>query len=173
MAAILALLYNVKIRGLQFRGKKGFKPFIIAFVTIITTTLIPVSDAIASNKISPTDFILFSLAQLFFIASLCVAADIRDIVEDREDAIKTYPVVAGVNLTKKFILLLISISLVFFYLLFYSEVLSFKQLELLICISLLTLLLCAQLNQQHSYYYFILMIDGLILCQSVGLILIS
>jgi len=172
IAGALALFYNQNIAGINLRSKKGYKPFTIAMVSIITAVLIPVFK----KPIVEIDFQLlafYAIAQWFFISAMCIAADMRDLEEDRQDHIKTFPVSAGLNISKKIIYLLLSIQIALMVLLYACSYINIQQFEVFILSSLLSILLVFQLNTLQSYYFFVLAIDGLILSQAFGLLILS
>ena len=107
------------------------------------------------------------MSQFLFISALCIAADLRDIDEDREDKIKTFPVAAGVQISKNIIILLLILQLVLLLILYNLSYLSMYQLETFVLVSLMSMIFTHKLNATYSYYYFILGIDGLILSQSL------
>lgn len=173
VAGFIAIIYNLKIFGIQLRSIKGLKAFTIALVTIIPSIFIPIAEENIWSKIDPIELALFSFAEFFFITALCIGADIRDIQEDKEDKIKSFPVAAGIQISKKIIYLLLLIQATFFIVLYEISFLNFKQLELFLLVCLLSMLITNQLNSKKSYYYFIFVIDGLIITQSTGIYLLS
>ncbi len=172
-AGFIAIIYNLKIFGIQLRSIKGLKAFTIALVTIIPSIFIPIAEENIWSKIDPIGLALFSFAQFSFITALCIGADIRDIQEDKEDKVKSFPVVAGIQISKKFIYLLLLIQASLFIILYEISFLNFKQLELFLLVCLLSMLITNQLNSNKSYSYFIFVIDGLIMAQSTGIYLLS
>jgi 1,4-dihydroxy-2-naphthoate octaprenyltransferase len=172
IAFALAVLYNQNILGIHLRSSKGFKAFTIAMVAIITGVLIPA----AKNSFTSIPFLfllLFSLAQLCFITALCIAADMRDIEEDREDRIKTFPAAAGILTSKRLILLLFIFQLLLLFIQYNHSFITIQQLEAFFAISLLSMIFIHRLEPKNSYSYFIIGIDGLIACQSLSVILIQ
>lgn len=170
IALFIALFYNQKLFGVRLRSLKGFKPFTIAIVTIITTVIIPIADELSFKNFNLLGPVLYIAAQFFFVSALCVLADLRDINEDWEDKIKTFPVVTGIEITIKLVFVLLMLTISLQVILFQIGYISFKRFELLLIISLFTILLASQLKYQRSYFYFILLVDGLILCQSIGIL---
>lgn len=172
LAAILSLFYNQKILGIRLRSLKGFKAFTIGMVAIITGVFIPAADE-SNHLISGLFLMLFSLSQFFFISALCIAADIRDIEEDREDKIKTFPVAGGLRLSKNIITLLLILQLLFLLILFNLSYINTAQLEAFVAISLFCILFVRQLRPEKGYSYFIIAIDGIIACQALSLFLVK
>jgi len=171
-ALLLAIFYNQKILGIRLRSSKGIKALTIAMVAIITAVIIPAAKN-SFTDISLFFLLLFSLAQLAFITALCIAADIRDIGEDREDQIKTFPAAAGILISKRLIQLLFILQLVLLLILYNLSCISISQLEAFFAVSMLSIIFIHQLQPKKSYYYFIIGIDGLIACQSISVILIN
>jgi 4-hydroxybenzoate polyprenyltransferase len=170
-AGFIAINYNIQIFGFRLRSGKGLKSFTIAAVSVITAILIPVATKNNLNLFIGLDFILFTLAQFFFITSLCIAADIRDMAEDKEDAIKTFPVAAGIELSKKFILILLLLNIVLLIILNQRLFLNMQQLECLLLVSMLAMIISFQINPKNSFYYFILIIDGVIALQALSILI--
>ncbi len=171
-AILLAVFYNQKILGIRLRSSNGMKALTIAMVAIITGVIIPAAKNSFTNI--PLFFLLlFSLAQLFFITALCIAADIRDIGEDRVDQIKTFPVAAGIVISKRLIQLLFILQLVLLLILYNLSCISISQLEAFFAVSMLSMIFIHQLQTKNSYFYYIIGIDGLIACQSISVILIN
>jgi 1,4-dihydroxy-2-naphthoate octaprenyltransferase len=140
---------------------------------VITSIIIPVANPNTWQQIISLDFIVYAFSQFFFVAALCIAADMRDTEEDREDHIKTFPVVAGIELSKKLILLLLVFEIILLVILFQRSYLEVKQLESMILVSMLSMLVSYQLQSKNSYYYFVLIIDGLIAIQSCSILILQ
>lgn len=173
IAGFIAMNYNLGLFGLRLRSIKGFKAFTIALVSVITSIIIPVANPNTWQQIISLDFIVYAFSQFFFVAALCIAADMRDTEEDREDHIKTFPVVAGIELSKKLILLLLVFEIILLVILFQRSYLEVKQLESMILVSMLSMLVSYQLQSKNSYYYFVLIIDGLIAIQSCSILILQ
>jgi 4-hydroxybenzoate polyprenyltransferase len=172
LAIIISTIYNQKILGISLRSSKGFKAFTISAVAIIAGVLIPAAQNSFSNT-SIFFLILYGLAQLFFIAALCIAADIRDIEEDKEDHIKTFPVAAGLIISKNLIALLLIFQLMLIGISYNLGYLNIAKLEAFMIVSMISILFSRKLNDQKSYFYFIFGVDGLILGQSICILIIS
>ena len=173
LACLNSLFYNHKLLGVQLRVIKGLKAFVISLVSVITTVLIPCSNF---NEFSHTIFFkvtFFTLAQFLFISALCITADIRDTTEDHEDGIKTYPVILGISTSKKLVLVMLLLNILLLYIMLESDYLSFKHFEMLSTITLLSILFTNQLNTKSGYYLFVILIDGLILCQAICALLLK
>jgi 4-hydroxybenzoate polyprenyltransferase len=158
---------------MPLRSIKGIKAFAIALVVIITGMIIPSMDDLLFINNNYTSYALYLGAQLIFIASLCIAGDIRDIREDRDDKIKTFPVITGQHFSKIISSLLLICHVTVMFLLWQIEALQLNQFELFLVIDLIGIMLISRLKETDHYYYFIMMIDGLILMQAIGLLLIE
>lgn len=168
LACLISLFYNHKVMGIQLRSIKGLKAFVIGLVSVITTVLIPCANFYVFGSIIFFKVAFFTLAQFLFISALCITADIRDAAEDHEDGIKTYPVILGISTSKKLVLVMLLLNLLLLYIMLESDYLTFKHFEMLSAITLLSILFTHHLNTKSGYYLFVLLIDGLILCQSIG-----
>jgi 1,4-dihydroxy-2-naphthoate octaprenyltransferase len=172
VAIILCFCYNQKIFGIHLRSKRGLKAFTIALVIIISGVLIP-SAKYYWQEIQVQLFLIYVVAQFCFVAAFCIAADIRDIKEDKEDHIDTFPVIAGIEISKTISILLLVIQLSLLVILYSLSFFNLAQFEGFIFISLLSLHFIKQLHTKNSYYYFIIGIDGLIAAQAMSLIIFS
>ena len=173
IAFTVALCYNAPLNMMPLRSIKGIKAFAIALVIIITGMIIPSMDDLLFINNNYTCYALYLGAQLIFIASLCIAGDIRDIREDRDDKIKTFPVITGQHFSKIISSLLLICHATVMFLLWQIEALQLNQFELFLVIDLIGIMLISRLKETDHYYYFIMMIDGLILMQAIGLLLIE
>lgn len=172
IAGCIALVYNQRVFGIHLRSLKGVKAFSIALVSVITGVLIPAFKT-PFAEIHFLNLLLYAFAQLFFIAALCIAADIRDLDEDRQDNIKTFPVSAGEKISKKLILLLLCIQLIFQAILFNLAYFNLQQLEVFLVISILSMLFTSHLSPKNSYAFFVFGVDGLIACQTICMLLLN
>jgi hypothetical protein len=170
IAGILAISYNLNIFGIHLRSKKGCKALVIAIVAVISSVLIPIAN-VTWDHIDGISLLLYTIAQFLFITALCIAADMRDVTEDREDKIKTFPVAAGLTIAKKIIFLLLVLQTMLLIVSFQLGNINLHQLEAFMLVSLLTVLFIGQLHQNKSYFYFILGIDGLILLQTICILI--
>lgn len=170
IAGFIAISYNQNIFGIHLRSKKGFKAFVIAAVAVIAGVLIPIAN-LTWNKIEGFSVLLYTTAQFLFITALCIAADMRDVTEDREDNIKTFPVAAGLSVSKKIIMILLILQGTLLFIAFKLTHINLHQFEALILVSLLSILFTSQLYQHKSYFYYVLGIDGLILCQTICILI--
>lgn len=173
IASTVALCYNTPLSNMTLRSLKGTKAFAIAMVVVISGIIIPSMDDPKFTNNNYTAFALYLGAQLIFIASLCIAGDIRDIREDRVDKIKTFPVITGHHFSKKISSVLLLCHAAVMFLLWQMEALPQNQFELFLIIDLIGIMLISRLKETDHYYYFIMMIDGLILMQAIGLLLIE
>lgn len=173
IAAVIALSYNQNIIGFRLRSVKGLKSFTIALVSVITAVCIPVADYLIENTSIIFPVALYTVSQFFFIAALCIVADIRDISEDKVDKIKTFPVAAGESISKKIVMLLLSLQMVILFIVYQLDFINIQQLEMMFLIAMMSMLVSYHISIKNSYYYFILVIDGLIACQTIGLIILS
>ncbi|MBI4930937.1 MAG: hypothetical protein HY841_09260 [Bacteroidetes bacterium] len=101
------------------------------------------------------------LSRFFFLLSLAIAFNIRDIEIDRKSAVKTLPVIYGEMPAK---LLCVIFLLIFSALVFLSDYVLKIQIALLFS-SLVTVILIFNASESRSEYFYSLWMDGMILLQ--------
>jgi len=99
VAAVVSAAYSLPLlpRGWRLRDLGLYKPFILALVWAIVTVWLPAhtSDAYLLT--------LVLLRRFVFMATLCLAFDVRDIEKDRAQDIRTLPVRRGIPYTHRLI----------------------------------------------------------------------
>jgi 4-hydroxybenzoate polyprenyltransferase len=153
IALLIAMLYNIPIVFLPLRSRKGLKPFAIASVVVISGVIIPALHQTKFQSHNYAAFSLYLLAQLLFIAALCIAGDIRDRQEDREDKIQTFPVITGEHFSKKISTVLLLCHIFIMFLLWQIESILLNQFELFLFIDLIAVVLFWRLKEKDSYYH--------------------
>jgi len=167
--AILTLFYSLPVAGsknylFKLRNIPYLKIFLIAFVWSASTILLPVIQV--GGRIFETQVILLFSERFFFIFSITIPFDIRDMQSDRNAGIKTIPLLINQNkaLAISYLSLFISLIISFFH---YRMQNNWFIIEAL-CISTITTYLFLKLQffrNLNRYYYPIL--DGTLLLQGV------
>ncbi len=170
--AVLSLGYVLPIlgKGQRLRDVGLLKIFLIAFVWSVITVVLPFLEINNPSKNS----IFLSLAcieRMCFIFTLCIPFDIRDMDWDSRTNVKTIPLSIGSKNAKTvgYFALIISISMS--YLLLNNGNYNKIQFLGLVIVYLLTALTLLKTDKNRSDYFFYGGIDGLILGQSIILIL--
>lgn len=157
-AGILSLFYFLP--PFTLRRLPVFKIFLIAFVWVFTSTLIPLlynDSTFIMFKNVKKDEIAYMIAQFFFIAALCVPFDIRDVENDRQNSINTLPVHFGLSRAKT-----IGIILFLIYMVLAQDT---KQAITYFITGTLGIVLLLYASQHQHRYYFSVLVDGLIILQ--------
>lgn len=152
--AALSLLYFLP--PLQLRRYGLFKPFIIAFVFVATSILLPLYRGLN------WELFIYAVGQFCFIAALCVLFDVKDLQHDRSLNLKTLPIMLGLKKTKYFCSALIGLYIV-------TAMLNSQNMTITgyACVSILSFLLIVFLKTERNPYYYFYLVDGLILLQYV------
>ncbi len=155
--SIISILYFLP--PIQLKKYGIFKPFLIGSVFVFIAILIPLNFKLS------TQIIFYTIAQWVFITALCVLFDVRDMEADKEKKINTIPILVGIKNTKIIVISLFCIYLVFSLILKNNE-LIFSAL-FIFCLSIVIILAC---NVKRNNYFYLLVVDGLILLQFILLI---
>lgn len=170
---ILTLFYSfpVYIKGRRLFRLREFpfvKIFIISFVWSATCIVLPI---IQSNvKVDILQLMLFILERFLFVFAITIPFDIRDMESDKQNKLKTLPLLVGA----KRALQSANVALVLFIVICTLHYMNTKQLHLLIAFGLSGLSTLFALNKQsiqqrHHYHYGVL--DGTMLLQGVLVLL--
>lgn len=167
--AILTFFYSFPVLVkrnyfLRLREVPYLKIFLIAFVWSATTTLLPVIDA--DSKIGETHVILLFVERFFFVFSIAIPFDIRDMQTDSDAGIKTIPIL--INQNKALLLSYFSLTVSFLISLFHYRMQNNWFIIEALSISLLITYLFLKLKfirNLSRYYYHIL--DGTVFLQGV------
>lgn len=170
--SILSLGYVLPIlgKGRRLRDVGLLKIFLIAFVWSVVTVILPFLEI---NNHSKNGFLLslMCLERMSFIFSLCISFDIRDMDWDSRTNVRTIPLSIGVEKAKiiGYVALIISLSTA--YLLMNKGNYSKIQFLELVIVYLLTAFMLFKTDKNRSDYFFYGLVDGMILGQSLVIIL--
>lgn len=170
VAAVLSLAYVLPIFGrLRLRDLPYVKIFTIAFVWAFVTVILPVCELGKTINIGVS---LMFLERFLFIFALTIPFDIRDMDWDAQTNVKTIPLSIGL---KKAQYLAISCLIICVFLDFILNILDFydfKDMLILIISYLLSGIIIYLTHTNRSDYFFYGLIDGMMLLQSIVIILV-
>ena len=144
--------------------KQGYiKPFLISVIWVISCSVVPLieHDLIKANTY------WFFISQFCFVSALCFLFDIKDMETDYMNGINTYANKFGVKVTKILCLFLIAICGLTFYL-YTSDAKALISEIVTLSIASLVILFT---NEKRSDFYYYLLVDGLLIVQSMVAIL--
>lgn len=157
---LLASLYFIP--QVNFRAIPGLKAAYISLIWVFSTVVFPLMLAGNSDIISVLrSFHLFTVCQRFlFILPLCIVFNIRDMEYDKSTGVKTLPLILGINATK-----IICLVLLFLFCGFVPYPDSSNGIAL-IASAIITAVLILFASQKRNEYYYVFVIDGMILLQA-------
>ena len=165
---ILSLAYYVPLLKKENIKKSlkqlvGLKVFLIAFVWAVATVIIPHIE-LSTEPLNAQVGWLF-MERLLFIFALAMPFDIRDMQSDSTWDVRTYPVVFGVEKTKRIAVIIMSLHLLTVMIspFAYSPQLIFGY----IIIGLASITVIEQASPQRSLFFFTYANDGMMFWQSV------
>jgi len=167
----VGLLYYGLSNKLSLRNTHWLKPFVVGFVWSGVVTWFPLfySQLQTNNNIvlSLTNCMLF-INNLMFVTVLCIMFDIKDYATDYNQHLKTFVVSFGLRKTIFYILIPLTV-IGFASFLFFSSTHHFSAMQILInTIPFVLLLIVAySLQQRKSIFYYLAIIDGLLLVKAI------
>ena len=157
---VLSIFYFLP--PLQLRKYGLLKPFIITFVIICTSVILPLATTF--NKVT----LIYAVNQFFFIAALCICFDIRDVEIDALGNQKTIPIKFGITNTKYLV-----VALLLFYLATGFFVPNTYFPTTAIFVTVLSILLTIFAKPKRHYYFYLLLVDGAIIVQCLLLLFLN
>lgn len=146
--------------------KYGYiKPFLISFVWVVSCCLVPLLE----NKLLTIESCWFIAAQFFFISTLCLLFDVKDIEQDYYSGVNTYANKLGLTKTKIISLVVLSLSTISFYL--FTKNINYQLVYIANSVITAIMVLVTTENKSHLFYY--LFIDGLMLLQGLLFIVVG
>ncbi|MCC6372224.1 MAG: hypothetical protein IT236_14565 [Bacteroidia bacterium] len=173
---VAALLYYFPGRGrFNLRNVGWLKPFIIGFIWTGAVNVYPALFYYLSHgthSIFSTTVLLLFLKNFMFISILCIMFDIKDYAMDYNHQLKTFVVKAGLRYTIFYII----VPLTLLALAFMISIATIQQFNpwriILNALPFLGILLVAySLQKRKSIFYYLIIIDGLMLVKSAAGIL--
>ena len=178
---LMAFLYygvDTTYNKIVLRNIGWLKPFIIGFVWAGIVTVYPVLfynfNHSSNYEFTQIGFLLF-IKNLMFIAMLCVLFDIKDYATDSNEQLKTFVVKSGLRKTIfSFVIPMSFIGWGSFVLYGYLQHFHPIKIVLNTIPFLLLILIAYSLHKPKSIFYYLILIDGLMLakaiCGSVGMV---
>lgn len=165
-------IFSINDKRFGLRNIPGVKLFLIAAVWALSCVLLPILE-IENHQgavISLNDTILLIAKRFLFIAAITVPFDIRDLFQDKNDELKTIPVLLG----EKLALLICQGLLVAYLILLFLFTKEFDSnfFGLTLTILLAGWLIFRSKWEKNEYYYF-LWLDGTMILQFIILLLFS
>jgi 4-hydroxybenzoate polyprenyltransferase len=162
-------------KGLTLRTIGWLKPFVIAYTWSGLVTFVPVVYVCITNlancAFKESLFLLF-LNNLLFVATLCTMFDIKDYAMDYNKKIKTFVVKFGLRKTIYALLLPMCVSTYFSFLLVVANANLKPAFVAINSLPYLAITLVAlSLQQRKSIFYYLVVIDGLMLLKALVSIL--
>lgn len=160
---ILSFLYSVPL--IKWRNKKIrllevflIKTFILAFVWALATTIIPLLEE--NIEITSTFITQQVLSRMLFIFALCIPFEMRDLLKDKENNVKTLPVIFGMTVTKVTGFVVILIEIILHHLM---KEIPFASIISLDISSLIALYWIFRQEKNKNPYYYKFLVDGTML----------
>lgn len=171
MAVLYYGLVPVFFFNLNLRNTGWFKPFIIGFIWAATANLLPLILLRIESGIditeSPFWFFLF-IKNWMFCTVNAIMFDMKDYAIDSNSQLKTFVVRMGLKKTIFYVLIplliLGAISLLIFA---YSADFTLGRVLFNLVPFLLTALVAYSMNKRKNIFYYLIVIDGLILVKAV------
>lgn len=172
--AALSVCYvmPVNISGKILSGLRNipvFKNIVLASVWTLATAVLPLIDNL--TIISPADLFFIAAKRFFFIFSLTIAFDIRDVVKDSSNNLKTIPNLIGINNSKIIAILSLLIFMVITLLHRYQMHISYSLLTdfsfPLLLSAVLTGFLILFINSTRKESFYSWLMDGSMIYQFV------
>ena len=169
--SIITIAYTLPVipsrRGwVPLRSVPGIKIFVIGVVMALMTV-----DLFVKDELPPLDRWLFVVERFLLIIALTIPFDIRDVQLDRSEKVKTIPTVLGVEMAKKWCLVVLSIfgTITFLHYMF-GEHLSLSGLLVNWVTQVAAAIAIRNTDENSSSRYFSLVVEGIILLYA-GLLL--
>jgi 4-hydroxybenzoate polyprenyltransferase len=168
--AIIAVMYNLPLFSINekkfgLRNIPGVKLFLIALIWSLSVVLLPILE-LESNTILVTsrDSILLIAKRFLLVAAITVPFDIRDLFQDKNNDLKTIPVLLGEKVAYMICQGFLAAYLVMLFLFTDKFNVDFFALTLTI---ILTGWLIFKSNWKKNEYYYFFYLDGVMILQYV------
>jgi 4-hydroxybenzoate polyprenyltransferase len=159
------------LAGYRLRNVGWMKPFIIGFVWAGLVNIYPMMfyDIEHEQKYIPDIIgVLLFIKNFMFVAVLCIMFDIKDYAADHNRQLKTFVVKAGLRKTIFMILIpLCLLGLSSFVLFGVLRHFSLMRIALNVIPFLLLIMVAYSMHRRKSIFYYLIVIDGLMLVKAV------
>ena len=174
------LLVSFPVGALFYYGIKDYfnlrqigllKPFVIAWIWAGVVTFYPLmASRVEYNRSFDLELINFTLMfkNFLFISVLCILFDIKDYATDANAQLKTFIVHLGLNRTIAYVLLPLCLLGFGAFLIFgFSRDFSTEKILLNTVPFLLTMLISYSMYNKKKIFYYLIVIDGMMLVKAV------
>jgi 4-hydroxybenzoate polyprenyltransferase len=169
LLAALSMAYALplfKANGKKFglRNIPGIKLFLIATVWSLSCVVLPVLELEARRVVTVPvrDIFLLTAKRFLLVAAITVPFDIRDLFQDRSNALRTIPVILGEKKANLFCQALLLIYLILLFLFTQQFNADFVGLALT---AVLAGWLIFKSNWKRNEYYYFFYLDGVLILQ--------
>lgn len=167
---IISISYSLPVFGVPgkkfgLRNISGLKLFIIGAVWASSTVLLPILQSESNALLSTSSLSLF-FNRFLFIVAITIPFDIRDLYQDKNNALKTIPVIFGEK--KSFLLCQIFLATSLILLLPVTEKLDVNFWAIALSLLIAGWLILKSKWEKNEYYYFLLL-DGTMILQLIML----
>lgn len=162
--------YGIKDK-FNLRNIGFLKPFVIAWVWAGTATFYPMTASRVEHNL-PFDLELINFTLLFknflFLAVLCILFDIKDYETDSNNELKTFIVKLGLHRTIAYIVFPLCLLGFGAFLVFgFTHHFSVEKILLNTVPFLLTMIVAYSMYNRKNIFYYLIVIDGMMLLKSV------
>lgn len=168
---LTGLMYYGLNKKLSLRQTHWLKPFVIGFVWSGIVTLFPLfyyQLQLAQNISLSLVSIFFFVKNMMFIAVLCIMFDFKDYATDYNEHLKTFVVSFGLRKTIYYILIpLILLGFTSFLIVTHYRNFSFQKIAVNANPFILLILVSFRLTKRKSIFYYLTIIDGLMLAKAL------
>ncbi len=170
LAAVLSLSYVFPVfKKRRLRDLPFVKIFTIAFVWAYVTVILPVCEL---GKAVDANIALLFLEKALFVFALTIPFDIRDMDWDAQTGVKTIPLSIGFRNAQYLAVLCLISCIVLVFMFNNNGFYSFKQSFILIISYFVSIVFVYLTQKNRSDYFFYGFIDGMMLLQSLLILLI-
>lgn len=168
---ITGVLYYGLNKKLSLRQTHWLKPFVIGFVWSGIVTLFPLFyydlQRGLNISISPVSLFFF-IKNMMFITVLCIMFDFKDYATDYNEQLKTFVVSFGLRKTIYYILIpLILLGFTSFLIVTHYRNFSFQKIAINAIPFILLFITSLSLTKRKSIFYYLTIIDGLMLIKAL------
>lgn len=171
---VAALYYGInhrRFRKINLRNVGWLKPFIIGFVWAGLVNIYPMMFYDIEHELEYVPDIigiLLFIKNFMFVAVLCIMFDIKDYAADHNLQLKTFVVKAGLRKTIFMILIPLSLLGLSSFILFgIIRHFSLLKISLNVIPFLLLIMVAYSLHKRKSIFYYLIVIDGLMLIKAL------
>lgn len=171
MAVLYYGLVPVFFFNLNLRNTGWLKPFIIGFIWAATANLLPLILLKIESGVdfteSPLWFFLF-IKNWMFCTVNAIMFDMKDYAIDSNSQLKTFVVRIGLKKTIFYVLIpLLLLGMVSLMVFAYFEHFALQRMLMNMIPFILTLIVAYSMNKRKKIFYYLIVIDGLILVKAV------